>query len=482
MISYVCGIILNISMDENTIFQGQNIQSEKATLPLQNQKEVPPQESYYASSSPSFFSKIIKIVLGIVVLAILLFVIFNVVLPKFQKPKETKITITYWGLWEDARIMQSIFNDFKNQYPNISINYIKQDVKQYRERLTTRIQNGSGPDVFTFHNTWVQMLSPNLLPLPSETISKAEFAKSFYPVAQKDLIKQGAIYGIPLEIDTLSLYTNNKIFQAAGLTPPTTWDDFSRDARSLTVKEDGNIKTAGAALGTFNNVTHAGDIISMLFVQNGVNLNNISGTSQAASDTLTFYTSFGAKNGNVWDKTLEESIIAFAKDNLAMYFGYSWDFFAIKAINPNLSFSINPVPRLLDRDMTIASYWVEGVSSKSRYQKEALLFMKFLAKKETAEKLFTEESKTRSFGEPYARVDLAGSLKDNSSVYPFVLQAPSAQSSFFVDSTYDNGLNTKTNSYLGTAVESIINNGTSPQSAVDTLSAGVNQVLKQYGQ
>ena len=80
--------------------------------------------------------------------------------------------------------------------------------------------------------------------------------------------------------------------------------------------------------------------------------------------------------------------------------------------------------------MTIASYWAGRVSSKSKYQKEALLFLGFLAKKETQEKLFAEESKTRLFGEPYARVDLLEKLKDNTVVYPFVSQAKDATSSF----------------------------------------------------
>ena len=234
-------------------------------------------------------------------------------------------------------------------------------------------------------------------------------------------------------------------------------------------------------MGTFNNITHAPDIISLLFVQNGVNLYDISKTSQAASEALTFYTAFAMGGSNIWDSTLDQSMLAFAKGNLAMYFGYSWDFFAIKAINPNLAFAIYPVPHLGSQNMTIASYWANGVSVKSSHQKEALLFIKFLAKKETEEKLFTEESKTRLFGQPYARIDLADSLKTNTYAYPFVLQAKDAVSSFFADSTYDNGLNSKMNAYLGKAVESVLGN-TSPQTAIDALSQGVAQVLKQYGQ
>ena len=83
------------------------------------------------------------------------------------------------------------------------------------------------------------------------------------------------------------------------------WNDFMNDSKTLTVKDvNGKIKTAGAALGTFDNVNHAPDILSLLFVQNGVNLNNISSTSEKVIDALNFYTSFALGDVNVWDLSL----------------------------------------------------------------------------------------------------------------------------------------------------------------------------------
>ena len=477
-------------MDENTIFQGQSLSRDEGAYRVKPQPQVPgiqnppiPPETPVDNSSSSFpLRKIVKLLIGLLATVFLGIIIFTVVIPALTKNNNQKVTLTYWGLWEDNRIMQSVISDFQRQYPNIAIDYSKQDIKQYRERLVTRINNGNGPDVFRFHNTWYPMLSDVLLPLPSDTISKSDFTQWFYPVAQKDLIKNGAIHGIPLHIDTLALYINSDSFGAAGLKPPTNWNDFINDSKTLTVKDtDGKIKTAGAALGTFDNVNHAPDILSLLFVQNGVDLSNISSNPQRVMDALNFYTSFALGNANVWDSTLDPSLLAFTKGNLAMYFGYSWDYFAIKAANPNLNFQVVPVPQLPSNNVNLASYWAEGVSVKSKYQKEALLFIKFLADKDTQEKLYSEQAKTRAFGELYARVDLADKLKDNPYVYPFIQQAKTAVSSFFVDGTYDSGLNSQMNTYLGNAVNSIFNN-VSPQTAVDTLSQGVTQVLKQYGQ
>jgi ABC-type glycerol-3-phosphate transport system substrate-binding protein len=163
-----------------------------------------------------------------------------------------------------------------------------------------------------------------------------------------------------------------------------------------------------------------------------------------------------------------------------MYFGYSEDYFKIKAINPNLAFEIHHVPILSNEwDFTIANYWANGVSSVTKHQKEAFLFMQYLASKEVAQKLFIEQSKTRSFGKPYARIDLANSLK-NSTAYSFIVNAPDAVSSYFIDGTYDNGINSKTNNLLNVAVDSILK-GESPDNAANTLSSGILPILKHYG-
>lgn len=426
------------------------------------------------------FARILKILLALIIVGALFLVTTIFILPRFQGTSTSSATLTYWGLWENEGAIKALISDFERENPQIKVNYEKQDVKQYRERLNTRIQNGTGPDIFRYHNTWYPMFKGTLAPLSSDVFKKEDFEKNYYTLIKQDVVRDGAIYGVPLGIDVLALYVNKDIFTAAGLDIPTTWDAFASTARKLTVKdEQQKIKTAGAALGTFDNINHAPDIISLLLVQNGADLENLQDSPQNASDALSFYTSFANDESKVWDETLDPSMLMFIKGNLAMYFGYSWDVFAMKASNPNLPFEIYPVPHLPNRNMTIGSYWVEGVSSKSKYQKESMIFMKFLAKKETQQKLFTETSKVRLFGEPYARIDLAESLKDNALVYPFVLQAKEAVSSFFAADTYDNGLNSQMNAYLGNAVRAILNND-SPQTAIETLGQGVRQVLNQY--
>lgn len=420
-----------------------------------------------------------KLLIGIVVVLVISLIFFIGILPHLGGGNSGKVTLTYWGVWEDKAIMQPIIDDFQRQNPNVTVNYVLQDPNQYSARLLTRINGGTGPDIFRFHNSWMPMLVSRLSPLPQDVMSRSELTSLYNPVVQKDLVRSGALYGLPLEMDTLSMYVNTDLFQKAGAQVPNTWTDFINVARVLTVKdENSKIKTAGAAIGTYANITHAPDIASMLLAQSGVDTAKLAVTSSNASDALTFYTSFAKDAGNIWDTTLPPSLQFFSQGNVAMYFGYSWDIFTIQAVNPKLKFVLYPVPHLPNRTITVASYWVEGVSNKSTHQKEAMLFLKYLAQKDTQQKLYTLQAKTRPFGEPYARTDLQATLK-NTMIYPFVQQAPTATSSIFAGETNDTLLNLPLNRYLENAIGGILNT-TSSQTAVDTLAQGVDQVMSKY--
>jgi ABC-type glycerol-3-phosphate transport system substrate-binding protein len=424
--------------------------------------------------------KLKKILIGLAIL-IALIVLVIMLMPKSEGTQQVKLQ--WWGLWEENAAVQSLIADFKKEHPNIDIEYQKRTPQEYRDRLLARVDNGSGPDIFRYHNTWRPMLGKVLLPLSSDVISPDEFQEVYYPVVQKDLVSKGAIYGIPLNMDSLSMFVNPKLFEAAGVQVPNNWEEFVKVSKQLTVKDStGKIKTAGAALGTYDNIKHAPDIISMLFAQQGVQMDKFTASPKTQEDALKFYTSFSTGENNVWDPTLDNSILAFSRGNLAIYFGYSWDVFAIQKLNKDLQFKIYPVPANGTNKTTIVSYWVEGVNAKSPNKKAALEFMKYLAKKETAEKFYAETAKTRAFGEPYPRKDLRENLREEPLVYPFLSQLDNATSTMFVSDTHDGdtGLNTSLNTYLGTAVRSLIDDNDSPDKAVEGLNSGVLQVYKKY--
>lgn len=393
--------------------------------------------------------------------------------------------ITWWGLWEDSSAVAPLISEYEASHPNVKIEYVKQSPQDYRERLTNALAKGTGPDIFRFHNTWVPMFKGDLDTLPSSVINPADFAKNFYPIASSDLTSGTGIVGVPLEYDALTLYINEDIFNKAGKTPPTTWDELRGLATELTVKDDqGNITQAGVAMGRTENVDHWPEILALLMIQNGVDMSNPIGPQ--AEGALEYFTVFSTKDG-VWDATLPLSTQAFSAGKLAMYIGPSWRAFDFYAANPSLQFKTVPVPQLpkdnpSQPDITYATYWAEGVWAKSNKKALAWDFLKFLSSQNSMQKLYQNESKTRSFGEPYSRADMANLLTNHPILGSIITQAPGARSWYLASRTFDGptGINSQLANYFGDAINAVNGGKMTTDKALQTAAAGVTQVLTQY--
>jgi len=434
------------------------------------------------------FTGIIVAIVVILVLVIGFFVARFI----FQLNKKSQaVELTYWGLWESESVIKPLIDEYQSTHPKVKINYIFQSPREYRERLQTALSMSKGPDIFRLHNSWIPMFKNDLSPIPPTVYSASEFESVFYPTVKSDLRLSGNYVAIPLEIDGLAMFINDELLDKSGQSVPATWEDLRTAAKSLSVcdSEDGTcssgdrILISGAALGTADNVDHWQDILAILMLQNNVNLS--APAEGPAEDALSFYTVF-TRSDRIWDSTLPPSTRSFAAGKLAIYFAPSWRVFDLQAINPQLKFSVHPLPQLpLDsargeKPVTWASYWVEGVNKKSLNSAAAWEFLKFLSSKESLAKLYQQAVISgRSFGEPYSRKDMTDSSQF---VQPYLSQAPNARSWYMASDTFDGptGINTRLSAHFAAAVNSV-NQGRSPAEAVKTLSAGINQVLSQYG-
>lgn len=420
----------------------------------------------------------------IAILGIVFFIFFVIIIKSifFSGSKNKKpVVLNYWGLWEDEQIFQPIINEYQQKNPHVKINYKKMSPENYREKIIARSKNGEGPDIFRFHNTWLPEIKEVVSPLPPQIMSNNEFEKTFYKIHQKDLKIGDYYYGLPLMIDGLVLVYNDSLFKKAGITlSPKNWDDISEIVPKLTVKDSkGNLITAGIAIGTTNNVEHFSDIFGLLLVQNGVNgLDKIDQTEAAGA--LEAYRRLAEPQSNYWNELMPNSITAFVQEKVAMIIVPSWEILSIKSANPELKIKVVPVPFLPGSSpVSLANYWVEGVSKYSKNQIEAWKFLKYLTEKETMTKLYEIQSKFRLFGEPYSRVDLGQLLVQNEYLGAVIKQADYYVSLPLISRTYDNGLNDEIIQYLENAINSTAQ-GVSYSEALKNVSQGIKQVLSKY--
>ncbi|MDD4368881.1 MAG: sugar ABC transporter substrate-binding protein [Oscillospiraceae bacterium] len=115
----------------------------------------------------------------------------------------------------------------------------------YWTLLEAAAQAGGLPDVMWMHSNVSQMYMKNglLLKLDDYIADSTEIDLSNYMSEITDLYTyDGATYGIPKDYDTIALWYNKTMFDAAGLSYPDatwTWDDLYENAKKLT-KSDGS--------------------------------------------------------------------------------------------------------------------------------------------------------------------------------------------------------------------------------------------------
>ncbi|MCX6778622.1 MAG: extracellular solute-binding protein, partial [Candidatus Magasanikbacteria bacterium] len=247
-------------------------------------------------------------------------------------------------------------------------------------------------------------------------------------------------YGLPMSVDTLVLYYNKDLLDQAGIaTPPKTWADFQKDVIILAkIDQNNDIIRAGAAIGTNKNVDRAGDILSLLMMQNGVVMANDAGTPTfnqvpagwsgsmpPAEQALQFYTDFAQPTKQVytWNDKISGSLDAFVRGQAAFFIGYGYHLGFIKANAPKLNYSIAPIPQVNPEMPTnFAYYWLETVSKKTKYPNETWDFILFATNPQNVVKYLNKTGKVAALRE------LIPSEKENVDLAVFANQLLTAKS------------------------------------------------------
>ncbi|MEX1997683.1 MAG: extracellular solute-binding protein [Candidatus Andersenbacteria bacterium] len=299
-----------------------------------------------------------------------------------------------WGLWQESSHMAPVVEAFEQQF-GVEVEYRKiGSVANYERLLLEALAQGRGPDVFVVHHTWVESKRGLLNPAPAEVIDTRAVQEEFVDVVARDVVRDDRVYALPTSVDTLALYYNKDILNAAGIPrPPATWTDMQRVVERVTrVSRIGSIQQSAIALGTAQNINRAADILQLLMLQSGLPILTEQGTVSIANDigdrALVFYTDFAnkAKKVYTWDLSQDFSIDAFAEGDTAMMLNYSYHVATVRAKNPRLNFAIAPLPQIADSSeqnkVNFAAYWPYGVSASSPAPQTAWQFVRFMTGRE----------------------------------------------------------------------------------------------------
>lgn len=386
------------------------------------------------------------------------------------------VELTYWRVFDGDDAFDDIIDAYQAQHPYVNIEYRVLRFDEYEEELMRALAKGEGPDIFTVHNTQMNEYQDLLLPMPtSVTVKKLEVVGTvrketvltpitevmpsqraiseqlFVDVVSQDVIlpyqeneespEEMRVFGLPLSVDTLALYYNKDLFDAAGIAqPPETWEAFQKDVVTLTkYADDASVLQSGASLGTEKNVDRAVDIVQMLMLQNGTTMIDEKGRvtfnalpSDAGEgvfpglDAVRFFTDFAnpVKETYTWNAEMPQSIDAFAAGKTAMMLGYSYHLPIIRASSPAMDIGIVQAPQIGGgaKEVNFANYWIETVSKDTEHPNEAWSFLAFATAEENVMSYLNETQK------PTALRGLIDEQIEDEVLSPFVSQILTAES------------------------------------------------------
>lgn len=298
-------------------------------------------------------------------------------------PAAAQTELNFWS-WrqEDVQAYNEIIAEFEKSHPDIKVTYTAHEATAYNTILTTALAGGAGPDII--HTRAYGSL---------ENISGAGYLE---PLDGKvdmsnipaDLVRgttlraDGKVYAVPFATQTVLVYYNKDIFDAQGLTPPSTWDEFKQTADALKAAgitplangtADGwTIEVAsGAIMSNFYGPDFFADVTSEKTTFEDPRF--VSGLEHMAE--LAPYMPSGFEGV---DYATMKAL--FTSGAAGMFIGGSWEIPGWRAAGLNFGFMPGPAANAGD-DRMVAT-WLDGgyaVNAASPNKEAALEFIRFTA-------------------------------------------------------------------------------------------------------
>lgn len=381
------------------------------------------------------------ILAGIILFVVLaLILIFTGIIPGLRRSNSEakRNQVMVWGIFDDAQAIREALG------PGIPFTYQQFNLETYETDLVNALAAGRGPDVFMIHNTWLPKHADKMQPLFDPAFTLANLRTAFPTVVEQDFAPDnGAIYALPLSIDTLAMIYNKDMFDSAGIAlPPRTWKEFEDVIPKLRRTDArGSIVRAAAAIGgSAKSVNRATDLVSAFMLQAGVKMveDNFGSATFAGegADPFLFYLSFANPANRerfTWNDQLPYSIDSFAEENTAVIFNYSYQLAFLREKFPFLMAGVAPLPQPVAaaKDVNYANYWGFAVSKTSVHANDAWRFILDLTTSAAAAQKYLAAT-----GRPPALRTLIQATSNDPDLGVFARQALTARSWSQIDSGF----------------------------------------------
>lgn len=309
-----------------------------------------------------------------------------------------------WGSAEFMAAMQNVVTEFNREHPEIYVNFRQLAWGDYTQKLLSAVQAGSPPDIgggdsgIPF-NMAAQGEALDISDLYEEWQNDGTFDDMKPWAYEKWQDFQGMTPGITWQLDSRGIYYRKDLLEEAGVSVPTTWEEWRSALEAVHKPEEGLYALAvPGKQGTYD----TDQFYMTLVFQAGGSLADEEGNPTidtpehlaAIEFERDIVTNFAAEGTPSW--TFTEVMRAFEQGNAAMAFGGGWFIEDIRLNAPDLFDKVGLLPPLIgpggpeaQHVVSFANPWM--IYKQTEHPEEAKTFLRWMMKPENLMKMYASE-------------------------------------------------------------------------------------------
>ena len=264
-------------------------------------------------------------------------------------PASAKTTVTEEDYFDTAGAWPiQVFRNYEKLHPNVVVQRTASPFEGYETKFLEQASSGALPDILEIDNPDLPSLASTGVLEPLTSVCHINTG-AIEPPELAEVTYNGSVYALPMIQASIELFYNKSIFQAAHVSPPTTWAQLVSVSKTLTNSSHYGIGFAAQP----TNGNAAWQFEPFLW-SNGGHLYNLSATP--AVQALALWTNL-VKDGSApkdvvnWTQTTVEE--EFAAGKTAMMVNGPWNLPALNSIK-GLNYGAVSIPTRVAGQTVIA--------------------------------------------------------------------------------------------------------------------------------
>jgi multiple sugar transport system substrate-binding protein len=251
----------------------------------------------------------------------------------------------------EVAVFQSVVKDYEKDHPKVKVKLVTIPWSDIYQKWQTSLAAGNAPDATIGSVSFAASFQQQGALAPLDDVVKTIGGPSVWADSASSLVElskvKGSYYTLPLVHNSVVLWYNKAMLQAAGLQPPKTWAELEAAAKAMTHGDQYGILIPSSTSQVTNQslysliLANGGDVVDR------TNPNTVTFDSQKSVEALDFFSKlakYSPPGAGGYDRP--EAQAAMSTGKLGMFIYGSWMESALEAAGPEVAknFGVVPVP------------------------------------------------------------------------------------------------------------------------------------------